>query len=181
MIPLLETPRLALREWRESDTGPFAEINQDPAVMQFFPAPLSRAQTVSYIDDAKAHFRRHGVGKWALELKETKTLIGCIGIDTVDFDAPWRSIPEIGWRLSSRYWGKGYAPEAAACIVSFMFEEEACPEIVAFTAVSNRQSRRVMEKIGMAHDMGADFDHPKLPAGHRLSRHVLYRIRNVSA
>ena len=179
MIPLLETARLCLREWREADVEPFAEINRDPAVMQFFPGPLDRAQTLDYIAKTKDHFRRLGIGKWAVELKENQTLIGCVGLDTVDFDAPWRDIPEIGWRLSSRHWGKGYAPEAANAVLDFMFGAEDYPEIVAFTAVHNRQSRRVMEKIGMQYEPGGDFDHPKLPAGHPLSRHVLYRIRNA--
>lgn len=179
MIPLLETKRLRLREWRDSDIEPFAGINRDPAVMRFFPGALDRAQTIDYIEKAKEHFRRHGVGKWAVELRENGTLIGCVGIDTVDFDAPWRNVPEIAWRLSSRHWGQGYAPEAATAVIDFMFEEEDCPEIVAFTAVHNSQSRRVMEKIGMQYEAGADFDHPKLPVEHPLCRHVLYRIRKA--
>ena len=181
MIPLLETPRLILREWRASDIEPFAALNRDPIVMLFFPHVLDQDQTLAYVEKTKNHFREHGIGKWAVELKETSEFIGSVGLDTVDFDAPFNKAPEIGWRLASHHWGKGYATEAAAAAVTFMFEAEGCPEIVSFTAVQNKPSRRVMEKIGMTYDAGGDFDHPKLPVGHPLRRHVLYRIRNTSA
>jgi RimJ/RimL family protein N-acetyltransferase len=58
-----------------------------------------------------------------------------------------------------------------------MFRLHRCTEIVAFTPTENMPSRRVTEKMGMRHDPAGDFDHPKLPDGHVLRRHVLYRLR----
>jgi RimJ/RimL family protein N-acetyltransferase len=84
---------------------------------------------------------------------------------------------ETGWRIAREHWGRGYAPEAARAALAFGFERLGLAEIVSFTAVGNVRSRRVMEKIGMAHDPAGDFEHPGLPPGHRLRRHVLYRIR----
>ena len=83
---------------------------------------------------------------------------------------------EIGWRIASEYWNRGYASEAARAILTFGFETLQLEEIVSFTVPGNFPSRRVMEKIGMEHNVVDDFDHPLLPVGHPLRRHVLYRI-----
>jgi RimJ/RimL family protein N-acetyltransferase len=84
---------------------------------------------------------------------------------------------ELGWRLARDAWGHGYATEAARASVRFGFEELGCDELVAFTAAGNVRSRAVMERLGMGHDAGGDFDHPRVPEGSPLRRHVLYRLR----
>jgi ribosomal-protein-alanine N-acetyltransferase len=88
---------------------------------------------------------------------------------------------EVGWRLSREHWGKGYATEAASKALAHGFGALGLAEIVSFTAVTNQRSRRVMEKLGMTHDPNDDFEHPALPPGHPLRRHVLYRIRREEA
>jgi RimJ/RimL family protein N-acetyltransferase len=77
------------------------------------------------------------------------------------------------WRPDDR--GRGYAPEGARAVLEFGFAHVGVEEIVSFTAVPNLRSRRVMEKIGMVHRPADDFDHPLVPEGHWLRRHVLYR------
>ena len=81
---------------------------------------------------------------------------------------------EVGWRLASAAWGNGYAAEAGRAALAFGFGELGLDEIVSFTTVANHKSRRVMEKLGMAHDPTADFEHPRA-VGH-LRPHVLYRL-----
>lgn len=174
MTSVLETERLRLRPLRDSDAAPFSLINLDPAVMEFFPATLPPEKTAQYIKKAQRHLADHGFSKWAIERRDTGDFIGITGVVTIDFDAPFSHLPEIGWRVSSAHWGQGFATEAARRAIEDVFERFDFPEIVAFTAASNTRSRRVMEKLGMRHD--GEFDHPKLPTGHALQRHLLYRL-----
>lgn len=74
-------------------------------------------------------------------------------------------------------WGRGYATEAAKAVLDFGFDDVGFEEVVSFTAVPNVRSQAVMRRLGMRHDPADDFDHPVLPEGHRLRRHVLYRVR----
>jgi RimJ/RimL family protein N-acetyltransferase len=179
VIPELETERLLLRGWNSADIEPFANLNSDPKVMAFFQSPLSKEQTIDYIEKANTELAREGFGRWALELKSTRELIGVIGVAKVDFETPFKGLLGIGWRLSASHWGNGYAPEGARAAADFMFRSHRCTEIVAFTPVENTASRRVMEKMGMRYDPNDDFDHPKMPVGHALRRHVLYRLPSV--
>ena len=76
--------------------------------------------------------------------------------------------------LACRKWSEG--SEAATASLAFAFDVLDRDEVVAFTAVQNERSQAVMRRIGMTRDETCDFDHPLLPEGHRLLRHVLYRI-----
>jgi len=171
----LTTERLILRPWREADREPFARINSDPAVMEFFPALLTPAESDALVDRVEAHFAAHGFGVWATELKSTGEFIGFVGLWRPSFEAHFTPCVEIGWRLAAAHWGKGLATEAAQAAIDYAFSEQGLNQIVSFTAIENARSRRVMEKIGMTRDPADDFDHPALPEGHRLRRHVLYR------
>ena len=172
----LETERLLLRRWRAADREPFAGINRDPAVMEHFPASLSRAASDEMADRIEAHFRRHGFGLWAAELRENEEFIGFIGLSVPGFEAAFTPCIEIGWRLAPIHWGKGLATEGARAATRHAFEDLKLPGLVSFTVPANVRSRRVMEKTGMTHNPADDFDHPNLPVGHRLRRHVLYRL-----
>lgn len=174
---MLETDRLVLRRWRDADREPFAALNADPRVMRFFPAVLSRAESDHAVDRIEAHFENHGFGLFAAELRQTGAFIGFIGLWTPDFEAPFTPCVEIGWRLAADYWNQGLATEGAKAALRHGFDTLRLGEIVSLTTVANAPSRRVMEKIGMTYSPADDFDHPKLPEGHPLRRHVLYRIR----
>jgi len=174
---MIETKRLILREWRESDLLPFAQINACGQVCKFLPKQLGREESDALAQCLQAHICKHGYGFFAVELEETGEFIGFTGLKHNDFDAPFTPAVEIGWRLSSSHWGKGYAPEAAKAVLKYGFNEAGLDEIVSFTVPDNMKSRRVMEKVGMERDMDGDFMHPSLPDGHPLQRHVLYRIR----
>ncbi len=176
----LHTERLLLRTWRNEDLQPFAEMVADAEVMRYFPATQSTAEAAALMARVRAHFAEHGFGLWALERKDTGAFIGFTGLGLVGFDAPFcRShgpTIEIGWRLARGSWRQGFASEAARASLACAFERLQLPEVVAFTVPANRASRGVMERIGMQRDPADDFKHPNLPAAHRLSAHVLYRI-----
>jgi RimJ/RimL family protein N-acetyltransferase len=171
----LTTTRLLLRRWREADHEPFAALNADPLVMEHFPARLSRSESDDLIAGIEAGFDRRGYGLWALELRATGEFVGFTGLETPSFEAHFTPAVEVGWRLARSAWGHGYATEAGLASLAFGFEVAGLQEIVSFTSVVNERSRAVMERLGMTHDPGDDFDHPALSDADRLRRHVLYR------
>lgn len=173
----IETNRLLLRRWRDVDREPFARMNADPAVMEHFPLRLSREESDRLVDNIEAHFESHGFGAWAAEIRATGAFIGFIGLAVPRFQAAFTPCVEIGWRLDAKCWGKGLATEGAQAVVRHSFETLGLREIVSFTVAENVRSRRVMEKLGMTHDLRDDFDHPHLPPGHPMRRHVLYRLK----
>lgn len=173
---MLETERLILRAWHDSDLEPFAALNADPEVMEFLPALLDRAQSDALARRVRRHHELHGFGLWAVEVAGGAPFIGFVGLSRVDFDAHFTPAVEIGWRLAREAWGKGHASEAARCCLGFAFDALGLDEVVSFTVPANRRSRAVMERIGLVRDAGGDFDHPRLPEGHPLRRHVLYRL-----
>jgi ribosomal-protein-alanine N-acetyltransferase len=172
----LQSQRLTLRRWRPADREPFARINRDPAVTEFMPGVLSQEESDRLVERIETHFERHGFGLWAAELREAGEFIGYIGLAIPRFEAAFTPAVDIGWRLASSQWGKGLATEGAIAAASYAFEVLALPSLVAYTVPANLRSRRVMEKLGMTHDPADDFDHPLLPEGHPLRRHLLYRL-----
>jgi RimJ/RimL family protein N-acetyltransferase len=176
--PVLSTPRLLLREWRPEDLAPFAALNADLRVMEHFPGVLSRRQSDSLARSCEAHFARHGFGPWAVEAPGVAAFIGFVGLDVPGFEAHFTPCVEVGWRLAAEHWGHGYATEAALASVRYAFDVVGLAELVSFTTPENVRSQAVMQRIGMTRDPEDDFDHPHLPPGHRLSRHVMYRLQN---
>jgi RimJ/RimL family protein N-acetyltransferase len=178
----LQTDRLHLRRWRPSDREPFARLNCDPRVVEFLRSPLSRQESDAIVDGIEAHFEQRGFGLWAVEIPGVTPFAGFIGLSIPRFEAHFTPCVEIGWRLDAEHWNRGYATEGAQAALEFGFNWLQLQEIVSFTTVRNVRSRRVMEKLGMTRSPSDEFDHPALPEGHPLRRHVLYRIlRPVSA
>ncbi len=175
----LTTTRLSLRPWRVDDREPFAALNADPVVMAHFVSLLSRQQSDIVVDRIEQHFERHGFGLWAVEIPGITSFAGFIGLNVPAFEAPFMPCVEVGWRLARAYWGSGYATEGATAAMAFGFTSLGLSEIVSFTVPGNARSRRVMEKLGMSRTSADDFDHPALPSGHPLRRHVLYRRRRA--
>jgi RimJ/RimL family protein N-acetyltransferase len=170
---LLFTERLILRQWQESDREPWARLNADPQVREFFPRCLTRDESDAAVNGAREWIETRGWGSWAAEVRGGPPFIGFVGLSEPGF----RPGVEIGWRLAREHWGHGYASEAALASLRFGFEKLTLEEIVAFTVPLNERSRRVMERIGMSRDPADDFDHPRIEPGHPLRRHVLYRMK----
>ena len=177
---IIETGRLLLRPFEKYDRAPFAAINADPDVMRYFPHQMTRDQSDAMIDRIEATRSETGLCFLAAELRENGELAGMIGLAAIG--DPLRSVLgdgcdyEIGWRLRRDLWGKGLAPEGALACLEYAWHDLKLSDVVAFTFAGNEPSRRVMEKIGMTYDAAGDFRHTSLPADHRLSAHVLYRI-----
>jgi RimJ/RimL family protein N-acetyltransferase len=176
----LRTERLWLRRWVLEDRVPFARLNADVRVVEFFPGALSREESDARADRIEAHFQRHGFGLWAVEIPGITQFAGFIGLSIPLFEVPFMPCIEIGWRLDAEHWGRGYATEGARAALEFGFQSLDLKEIVSYTVPGNLRSRRVMEKIGMTHSASEDFEHPALAEGHPLRRHVLYRIGRPS-
>jgi RimJ/RimL family protein N-acetyltransferase len=175
----LRTPRLILREWRDGDSEPFAALSADPAVMEHLLPHPNRVASDLWIAIMRSHQNVHGFAYLVVELPGEASFIGTVGLDRVPFRAHFTPAVEIGWRLARAYWGKGYAVEAARAVLDDGLGRLGVDEIVAFTVPANRRSWRVMERLGMTHDPADDFDHPRLPEGHKLRRHLLYRIQRA--
>ena len=171
----LKTDRLILRQWKKSDYSSFAEMTANPKVMRFFPAVLSKEKSDQMAHKIESLITERGWGFWAVELRNTSEFIGFVGLHYQDQDIPNAPFVEIGWRLSSKYWGVGYAPEAAKEALRFAFEELNETAVYAFTTLENIPSRSVMSKLGMV-NTEMDFNHPSIAKGHPLERHCLYKI-----
>jgi len=173
----IQTKRLILRPWKKKDLETFAELNQDLQVMEYFPSLKSYKESQEEYHRIVKDFKKEGFGLWAVSIIGGADFIGFIGLNRVKFAAHFTPAIEIGWRLIADFWGKGYATEGALACLKYGFETLHLNEIVSFTTLANKRSIAVMKRIGMSHDPKDDFDHPKLPEGHPLRRHVLYRIR----
>ncbi len=179
----LLTERLRLRRWIDDDRVPFAALNADAEVMRHFPSTLDRAASDAMIDRIEQSFDRRGLGLWAVELRDRPGSLGFIGLAVPRWDLPittanpGNEIVEVGWRLARSAWGRGLAPEGARAVLDDGFGRLGLHEIVSFTGTRNLASQRVMQKLGMTRDPEDDFDHPALPDGHELQRHVLFRLR----
>lgn len=170
----METERLILRSWKYEDRAYFAEMNGNGNVMRYFPATLSVDESNAFVDHIIAEFEETGFGLYAVEIKATGEFIGYVGFHRFTFDAPFSQGWEIGWRLSDRFWHKGYATEAAKACIKYAVEKQLCDKLYSFTAVPNIPSENIMKRIGMTRQ--GTFMHPALPDGHRLKEHKLYSI-----
>ncbi|OEY67326.1 GNAT family N-acetyltransferase [Marinobacter sp. X15-166B] len=171
----LTTRRLCLRQWQAADLPVFAELNADPAVMEYFPRPLQSIESDAMANKCQQLIADRGWGFWAVSLREQSRFIGFAGLHQPSADLPFAPCVEVGWRLHRSFWGQGYATEAATEALRFAFEELALDEVVAFSAVANQRSRAVMARLGMT-DTRANFRHPDIDPGHPLCEHVLYKI-----
>lgn len=168
---MLETSRLILRQWSESDLDTWAEMNADPKVMEFFNNTLTREESISMCKRLKAFIDEKGYGLWALELKETSSFLGFLGISDQNFPFSREPVQEIGWRLKKSAWGNGYATEAGREVLD-QFKER-FEVIYSVTAKNNLRSRAVMERLGLKLRNEFEFDHPKV-AKQTIKRHVVY-------
>jgi ribosomal-protein-alanine N-acetyltransferase len=173
---LLTTERLILRQWQDSDRDAFARLNADPVVMEHFPRLWTREESDSAVTRLQKSIGERGWGFWAVEVPRVAPFIGFVGLAVPRFTTHFMPCVEIGWRLTPEFWGQGYATEAANASLRYGFEQLTLKEIVAYTVPLNERSRAVMKRIGMTHDPADDFDHPNLPVGDALRRHVLYRM-----
>lgn len=175
----LETKRLRLRCWQDSDRSAFAEMSSDPDVMKYLGGVWNRETSDTFINHANQHFAQYGYGMCALELKETGRFIGFTGLKNVPFKTHFTPAIEIGWRLSKNYWNNGYATEAAQKILEYAFDSLKLEEIVSYATPANNPSIKVMEKLRMRCNENGQFKHPWMPIEAPFSEMVLYRLKRT--
>ena len=172
----LRTDRLLLRRWREADRAPFAEMNADPEVMEHFFHRPSRAESDDLVDRIEASFDREGFGLWAVEVEDGR-FAGFVGLWPTPPELAFSPAVEVGWRLARHAWGRGLATEGARAVLADGWDRLGLQEVVSMTTTTNRRSQAVMQKLGMTRDPAEDFEMPRIPEGHPLRAHVLYRLR----
>jgi RimJ/RimL family protein N-acetyltransferase len=150
-------------------------MNADPAVMRYFPKTLTRVESAASMERLRRAIHERGWGVWAVEIDGV--FAGFTGLNIPGFSAAFTPCVEIGWRFRREYWGRSLAYQAASQALRYGFESLKLREIVSFTATTNVRSRRLMERLEFTRDANEDFDHPSIPEGHELRRHVLYRLR----
>ena len=174
----IQTGRLLMRRWEDSDREPFAALNGDPETMRFFPATLDRAASDAMIDRIESGFDQRGYGLWALEITATGEFIGFTGLNPMPDGVPGAGGLEVGWRLARPAWHHGYATEAARAAVGVAFDGAGLAEIWSMTAVLNEPSQAVMRRLGLTEV--ARFDHPRVPDGHPLQPHLTYHLASAA-
>ncbi len=167
--------QILLRQWRDDDLEPYAALNSDPEVMRYFLHALDRTQSAAALARQRTLIEERGWGLWAVEVDGA--FAGFTGLSVPTFTAAFTPCVEVGWRLRREFWGRGIACRAAQQALAHGFGVLRLPEIVSFTTTVNARSIRLMERLGLTRDPRDDFDHPLVPSGHPLLRHVLYRIR----
>ncbi|SON56411.1 putative ribosomal N-acetyltransferase YdaF [Hartmannibacter diazotrophicus] len=172
----IETERLRLRPFEERDLLPLGEMSADPRVMEFFSDPLDLHGTKELMQRLVGRQQREGIGMVAAERKSDGAFVGIIGLQHVPYEERFTPAVEVGWRLAHPFWGQGYATEGARACLAHAFEQHSMSEVVAIAHVGNVNSHRVMERLGMRRDEGADFDHPSVSPESPLARHGLWRI-----
>jgi len=172
MTNLFTSKRLQFRNWNEGDLEQFAAMNSNPEVMRYYTEPYALDRSKALLDRLKQMYIDKKYTLFCVELKDSNTFIGMIGI----MDATFQTEPaiEIGWRLLPQYWNKGYATEGAKRSLQYGFNKMKIKDIYAVTSTVNKASERVMQKIGMTKT--GEFLHPKIDEVHALALHVKYLI-----
>lgn len=141
----LGTDRLILRQWREEDFEPYAEICADEQVMRYLGGKtFTRAETWRHMAFLIGHWHLRGYGHFAVEEKATGSFVGRIGFLNPD---GWPGF-EIGWTLGRKFWGKGYATEGARSALAYAFNELDKDHVISLIHPENQASMRVAERLG---------------------------------
>jgi RimJ/RimL family protein N-acetyltransferase len=173
---MIETERLILRPWRETDLEPFVRIVCDPEVGEWLGSVRTREQAMGDFARMRAFWDEHGYGQFAVERKADAAVVGRAGCrrQPPEWKHPMVGEVEIGWLLAREAWGNGFATEAAVAILPWGFETLATRTIYSWTAATNHRSEAVMRRIGMTRAAEHDFEHPALAEGDPLRPHVVY-------
>ncbi|MDP8162982.1 GNAT family N-acetyltransferase [Pasteurella skyensis] len=171
---IFKSERLGFRNWSENDLEKLYEINSDVSVMEFFPSILSKNKTLEFIENMKKQFIKNKFCYFAVETLEKNEFIGFIGLNEQNYDSDFTPCIDIGWRLSKKYWNKGYATEGAKKCLEYAFEELGIKNIKSVCPKVNTKSENVMKKIGMKKIK--EFNHPLLEQYKKIENCVLYEI-----
>ena len=171
---LFTSKRLGFREWSLNDLDDFFQLNSDKEVMEHFPKTLTKEETKAYIIRLQNQYKTYGHNYYAVEIKESGEFIGFIGLAYQDFESDFTPNVDIGWRLKKSAWGKGYATEGANKCLDIAFNQLHLDKIISTCTLGNKDSEKVMQKIGM--QKVREFSHPKLKEYPEIQTCLLYEI-----
>lgn len=175
---MIVTDRLILRNWQDGDRMPFYAMGRDPAVMEHLAPLQTQADSNAAITRLSASAAEHGHTFWAIERLEDKSFLGFCGLKIApEGISGIESAIEIGWRLRSDCWGKGYAREAAQASLAWGWANLDADRIIAITTPANTRSQGLMLRLGMVRRPDLDFDHPALALDDPLRPHVTFEIQ----
>jgi ribosomal-protein-alanine N-acetyltransferase len=175
MALALESSRVVLRSWQPSDLEPWIALNLDPENLRYFPRIYSAEESHASFLRIRDLLNENPFGLWAAEEKTSGAFMGFVGI--AHHNSPGISFMpchEIGWRLDKKFWGKGYATEAAQVVLDYGLQELLIPEIYSFTAKGNLPSINVMKKIGLRERAELAFEHPRIADDSPVKSHIVY-------
>src|SRR5688572_21135921 len=161
-----------LRQLKETDFELFAEMNSDSEVTRYL-MPMTRNESLEAFSRIRNEITQRGWGIWAVEVDGI--FAGMVGLQVPAWHLQFSPCTEALWRLRKEFWGRGIAYKAASQAIDYGFSKADLEEIVSFTTPSNLRSIRLIERLGFERDHEGDFDHPEVPVGNDLRRHVLYR------
>lgn len=170
---IFTSDRLGFRNWKVTDIDKMDEINSDEKVMEFFPGILTKEQTTEYVKRMSKQFEDKGFCYFAVDKLEDEEFIGFIGLSVQTYEAAFTPCVDIGWRIKSSAWNKGFASEGAKKCLEYALNELKLKEVYAVAPKINTRSERVMIKIGMKKQY--EFEHPLLKDDDRLRTCVLYK------
>ncbi len=159
-VEFLQTERLLLRPWRESDRADLALMCADPQVMWDYGQVFTQAESDLRFDRYHDAHARLGYCRWAVAQRDDGRFLGHCGIMPVLGEHPLKGGVEIGWRFTRASWGRGYASEAARASLRDGFERCGLTEVWSFTASDNARSEAVMRRIGLMREASRDYCHP---------------------
>lgn len=161
-VPILETPRLRLRGWCESDLDGFAAMMADVDVARFTTPdgqPQCRMTAWRTMASMIGHHVLRGYGMWAVEERVSGSFVGRVGPLRPE---GWPAL-EVGWGLARPHWGKGYAQEAARAAMAWCFDTMPdLDRIVHHIVADNPRSIATAEGVGSrwdGHSTVTLFDH----------------------
>ncbi len=174
---MLQTERLTLRDWRDDDAEAYASLHLDPTVAFWLGGRLTHEQAMSSFDTVRKGIAARGWGMMCVERTEDGAFLGVAGCSPVADDLPPAPGVEASWRMAPAAWGRGYMTEAMKALLADGFKRHGWTDVVSMTAASNRRSQSLMKRLGFSRDPSADFQHPRLPDGHSMRPHVVYRLK----
>lgn len=167
--------RLGFRNWIAEDVPKMISISADPVVMEFFPDVATPQQTIDFVKRMQAMCDEKSYCYFAVDELETGKFIGFIGLCDQDYEAEFTPCTDIGWRLDTAFWNKGYATEGAKACLDYALNKIGLGQVYSTTISKNEKSLKVMRKIGMT--LHLEYIHPKLKDIPDFKNCVCYRIR----
>ena len=146
-----ETPRLILREFLEQDVDALFSMDSDPKVHAFLgKRPVEqKSESEKVIVQVRKQYQEHGIGRWAVILKETGDFVGWSGLKWETRLRPGMEYYDLGYRLKQKFWGLGIASESAAAAVAYGFTQIKLQKICGAAHIDNLGSIKVLKRLGL--------------------------------